>query len=185
MARSKNSTDEHVYYINVARALAEFLYADREEPVTIEDVRDNLELPDGMGYQVLGSVFRRPEWVRVGYKDSRARSNGRRPIACFIPGAVHDPEGWALMIQKQNQPDERADYVRTARALAEFLYIDREEPVTIEDVTANLPLPEGMEYQVLGGIFKTPRWQHAGYKTSSDRSNGRRAVSCFVLAQGA
>jgi hypothetical protein len=185
MARSKNSTDEHATYIRTARALAEVLYADRQEPITIEDVTDSLPLPQGMGYQVLGSVFRRPEWVRVAFKDSRYRPNGVRPIACFIPGAVHDPEGWSLMIQKRNQPDERTIYVRTARALAEFLYIDRGEPITIEDVTDNMPLPEGMGHHVLGGIFKAPRWQHAGYKTSRDRSNGRRGISCFVLAQGA
>lgn len=83
MSRSPNSTDEHADYIRTARALAEFLYIDRREPITIEDVTDNMPLPDGMGYQVLGSIFKTPQWRHVGYKDSRQRSNGRRPISCF------------------------------------------------------------------------------------------------------
>lgn len=85
MARSSNSTQQHIAYLEQARAVARFLYIDRQEPITIEDVTDTLPLPEGLGYQVLGSIFRTTQWKRVGKTLSRPRPNGPRWIGRFVP----------------------------------------------------------------------------------------------------
>lgn len=93
MGRSRNSTDRHWEYVTEARRVARSLYEERKEAITVEDVTAVSPLPEGISRHILGSIFRRPEWVRVGYKNSGYRPNGRRPVGCFVPTSSHiNPE---------------------------------------------------------------------------------------------
>ena len=51
--------------------------------VTIDDVRDRLELPQGVDGRVFGAVFNSKEWERIGYTQTKRKTSHRRPIAIF------------------------------------------------------------------------------------------------------
>ena len=51
--------------------------------VTIDDVRDVVELPEDIDGRVFGAVFNSKSWERIGYTTTKRKSSHRRPIAIF------------------------------------------------------------------------------------------------------
>jgi len=61
----------------VARALG------TQGPVTIDDVRARVPPPSHVDPRVMGAVFTRREWERVGYQSSTRSTCHKRPICLF------------------------------------------------------------------------------------------------------
>lgn len=51
--------------------------------VTIDDVRDVVELPSDIDGRVFGAVFNSKSWERIGYTTTKRPTSHRRPIAIF------------------------------------------------------------------------------------------------------
>ena len=51
--------------------------------VTIDDVRDKIELPEGIDGRVFGAVFNNKDFVKVGYTETKRKTSHKRPIAVF------------------------------------------------------------------------------------------------------
>ena len=71
-------------FLERARAAATDLWWSRQEPLTIDDIREVCPPPESMDPRVMGAVF--AGWQKVGYTNSRRRECHGRPIAQFIPG---------------------------------------------------------------------------------------------------
>lgn len=51
--------------------------------VSIDDVRDRVQLPLGVDGKVFGAVFRGEEWRRVGFTPSRVKSSHSRIVGLY------------------------------------------------------------------------------------------------------
>jgi len=54
-----------------------------KESITIDDVRLQVQLPEGLDGRVFGAVFHSDEWEKVGYINSKQKENHGRPIGVF------------------------------------------------------------------------------------------------------
>lgn len=70
-------------WLSRARALAAEIYATTGAPVSVDDVRARLPLPDGVDTRVMGVVFRKGDWVLVDYVKSNRKESHHRPVARF------------------------------------------------------------------------------------------------------
>lgn len=70
-------------YLAAARQLAHQLGREGK-PVTVDDIRRRLPPPKDIDGRVMGAIFTRSEWVRLGYIPSRRRTCHGRPICEFI-----------------------------------------------------------------------------------------------------
>lgn len=67
--------------------------AERKGEITIDDVRLQVKLPDGIDGRVFGAVFDK-DWEKTGYVNSKQKENHGRPIATWrlkkekVPGAM-------------------------------------------------------------------------------------------------
>jgi hypothetical protein len=55
--------------------------------------------------------------------------------------------------------------------------------VTIEDVLAELPLPDELDPRIVGGVFKHPMFKRTGNRTIQARDGRYKTVGMFSLAQ--
>jgi len=51
--------------------------------VTIDDIRDQVQLPNGVDGRVFGAVFNKDDWEKVGYTQTSRKTSHGRPIAVF------------------------------------------------------------------------------------------------------
>lgn len=72
-------------YIAQARAVARKLYAEIGGPVSVVDVRAKCPPPEEFDPRVLGAVFRKPEWRKVGYAASCRKICHNRFVSLFEP----------------------------------------------------------------------------------------------------
>lgn len=80
--------------------------------------------------------------------------------------------------------EHRGDYLAEARAKAEELAeLDPQGICTIEMVRAHCPVPEGVNPNVLGAVFRGPknRWELIGYVKSNRASSHGRRVGVYQL----
>ena len=69
-------------FLSNARWVAKRL-AYKKGQVTIDDVREQVKIPDFIDGRVMGAVFNRDEWEKVGYINTKVKSSHGRPVAVF------------------------------------------------------------------------------------------------------
>lgn len=72
-------------WLSRARVLAKQLYDTDGEPVSVDDIRSRLPLPDGVDTRVMGVVFKGGDWALVDYVKSKRKESHYRPVARFAP----------------------------------------------------------------------------------------------------
>lgn len=86
------------------------------------------------------------------------------------------PEEWAAALETA-----RADWLSRARALAREIYLNTAAPVSVDDVRARLPLPDGVDTRVMGVVFKGGDWTLVDYVKSTRKESHYRPVARFAL----
>lgn len=51
--------------------------------VSIDDIRELVQIPEHIDPRMFGAVFRGEEWERIGFRESRRKENHARPISVF------------------------------------------------------------------------------------------------------
>ena len=74
--------EERARWLQEARGCA-YVLARQFGTVTINDVRTHCPPPDWADPRILGSVFKTPDFTRIGYRPSKRRSCHGRPIGIF------------------------------------------------------------------------------------------------------
>lgn len=69
-------------FVSLCRNVATSIYKINGQ-VTIDDVRQRVELPEGVDGRVFGAVFNSKEWEKVGYTTTKIKTSHRRPIGIF------------------------------------------------------------------------------------------------------
>jgi hypothetical protein len=97
-------------FLERCRAIARrAAYSNPFRQATIDDVREEIVLPEGVDGRVFGAVFSRDEWERIGFTKSKQSINHGRPISVFrlksyVPAApVVLPEAFP---KKEEKPIE-------------------------------------------------------------------------------
>jgi len=74
-----------------------------------------------------------------------------------------------------------AEWLATARATARRIAA-KNGSVTINEVRALVPMPEGVDPRVAGAVFLGKDWRCLGYVSSVRRTSHGRPIARFVLA---
>lgn len=74
----------------------------------------------------------------------------------------------------------RRPFIEEARAVARKLLKYRKS-VTIDDVRAVLPPPEGVDPRVMGAVFKASEFESVGWTTSKRKECHKRPIQRFRL----
>lgn len=69
-------------FLDYARWVARKICSEKGH-VTIDDIREVVQLPQGIDGRVYGAVFRGDGWIKTGYTQTTVKSSHRRPIAIF------------------------------------------------------------------------------------------------------
>lgn len=85
------------------------------------------------------------------------------------------PEEWAAALETA-----RADWLSRARALAKQIYDAGGAPVSVDDIRARLPVPDGVDTRVMGVVFKGGGWTLFDYVPSKRKESHYRPVARFV-----
>ena len=72
----------------------------------------------------------------------------------------------------------RKEWLAEARATAAF-YADLHGSVTVDDVRALCPIPEGIDGRVMGAVFNTKEWKAGPFINSRRRACHRRPIRVF------
>lgn len=75
-------------YLAKARVVALELYRKSGKPVTVDMVRAVCPPPSGVDGRVMGAVFNRRDWIKMGTVNSHRRTCHARPISQFVPAEV-------------------------------------------------------------------------------------------------
>ncbi len=80
--------------------------------------------------------------------------------------------------------DSQPSFLAQARSLA-ITIAQQDGRVTIDDVRARLPLPEGIHPNVFGAVFKGKLFEPIGYVPSQRKAAHARAIRVYRLASSA
>lgn len=72
-------------WLSRARALASQIYLITNQPVSVDDIRERLPIPEGVDTRVMGAVFKKGDWTQFDYVKSKRRESHHRPVARFVP----------------------------------------------------------------------------------------------------
>jgi hypothetical protein len=88
---------------------------------------------------------------------------------------MHKQLDWLDQLETNRRP-----YIEEARQTARKLLSTRPY-ITIDDVRAVLPPPEGVDPRVMGAVFKQDEFVSVGWTTSKRKVNHRRPIQRFKL----
>lgn len=75
-------------YLASARLIARSLYLQHKRPISVDDVRAHYPPPDDFDPRLMGAIFRKPHWIKVGFINSKRRECHGRPVSTFIPSEL-------------------------------------------------------------------------------------------------
>jgi len=70
-------------FLQTARQIARTVYAIKGH-VTIDDIRERIEIPENIDGRVMGAVFNRSEWKSIGFTKTKIKTSHSRPISVFV-----------------------------------------------------------------------------------------------------
>ena len=72
-----------IEFLNYARWWAQKIYKEKGN-VSVDDIREKIAIPQGLDGRVLGAVFNRKDWKKVGYQSTRVKTSHARPVGIFV-----------------------------------------------------------------------------------------------------
>tara|TARA_B100000287_G_scaffold216098_1_gene203902 strand:- start:3859 stop:4248 length:390 start_codon:yes stop_codon:yes gene_type:complete len=88
----------------------------------------------------------------------------------------------ALQLSGEGAKPVRYSWIEEARVVAKRIAQNNGE-VTIEDVLAELPLPDDCDARIVGGVFKHPSFVRTGNRVLRAKDRRYKTVGVFALAR--
>jgi hypothetical protein len=70
-------------FLEDARIKARMIFEEKGQ-VTTDDIRQVVKLPAGIDARVLGAIFVKRDWKKIGYTQTNVKSSHSRPISIFV-----------------------------------------------------------------------------------------------------
>lgn len=74
-------------WLERAREAASNLYNELRQPISVVDVRAVCPPPENVDPRVMGAIFRKSQWTRVGYASSCRVACHGRAVGLFVPAS--------------------------------------------------------------------------------------------------
>ena len=88
------------------------------------------------------------------------------------------------MIETKNEAldvleETRKDFIEKCREVGRVIALEKGS-VNIDDIREKIKLPEGMNGNVFGAVFRGSEWQHSGFMKSKIKTNHERIIGIYT-----
>jgi hypothetical protein len=77
--------------------------------------------------------------------------------------------------------EARREYLEEARVVAKQIAMEGNGTCTVDQVRDVCPPPKEMDGRVMGAVFNSSDWEHAGYERSNRTTCHKRPISRFRM----